>query len=148
MIANRLVKLIEDHSDALANGLVDRLRQSSRTVGYFKIPQDDLRQAAYDLYHHLGDWLNNKTETDIEYRFTQLGSLRAEQGIPLSDFVWGLIITKESLWRFIQMQGVSQIFELYGELELIQLIDQFFDRALYYVTVGYARAEHAARKAA
>lgn len=149
MLAIRLVHLIESHSDELANGLVDRIRHSSRTVSYFKIPEDDLRQSAYDLYHHLGDWLNNKTETDIEYRFTQLGTSRAEEEIPIADFVWAMVITKEHLWRFLQLQSVERIFELFGELELIQLIDQFFDRALYYAMLGYARAaESGGRKAA
>ena len=147
MIATRLVTLIENHSDELAAGLVDRLRHSSRTVAYFKIPEDDLRQAAYDIYHHLGDWLNNKTETDIEYQFTQVGTQRAQDGIPLSDFIWGMVITKESLWRFLQMQSVEKVVELYGELELIQLIDQFFDRALYYATLGYQRVERGAQAA-
>jgi hypothetical protein len=34
--------------------------------------------------------------------------------------------------------------ELYGEVEFFQLIDQFFDRVLYYASIGYARAEVAA----
>jgi len=147
MVANRLVQLIEAHSDELAASLVERLRHSSRTVSFLKIPEDSLRQAADDLYRHLGDWLNNKTETDIEYRFVQVGTMRAEQRIPLSDFVWAMIITKESIWRFLQMQSVERVFDLYGELELIHLIDQFFDRALYYATLGYSQAERASRAA-
>jgi hypothetical protein len=29
--------------------------------------------------------------------------------------------------------------ELHGELELMHLLNQFFDRALYYTAVGYER---------
>lgn len=148
MVAIRLVRLIERHSDELASGLVDRLRHSSRTVSYLQIPEEDLHKDIVGLYRNLGDWLMNKTETDVEYRFTQLGARRAGQGIPIADFVWAIVITKENLWRFLQMQGgVDRIVELFGELELIQLIDQFFDRALYYATLGYARAERPARAA-
>jgi hypothetical protein len=148
MIAMRLVKLIERHSDELAAGLVDRICHSSRTVSYLQIPKEDLHKDIVGLYRNLGDWLMNKTETDIEYRFTQLGGRRAEQQIPIADFVWAIVITKENLWRFLQMQGgVDRIVELFGELELIQLMDQFFDRALYYAMLGYGRAERQAKAA-
>jgi hypothetical protein len=148
MVAIRLVRLIERHSDELASDLVDRLRHSSRTVSYLQLPKEDLHKDIVGLYRNLGDWLLNKTETDVEYRFTQLGARRAEQSIPIADFVWAIVITKENLWRFLQMQGgVDRIVELFGELELMQLIDQFFDRALYYAMLGYARAERPARAA-
>lgn len=148
MVAIRLVRLIERHSDELASDLVDRLRHSSRTVSYLQLPKEDLHKDIVGLYRNLGDWLLNKTETDVEYRFTQLGARRAEQSIPIADFVWAIVITKENLWRFLQMQGgVDRIVELFGELELMQLIDQFFDRSLYYAMLGYARAERPARAA-
>ncbi len=140
MIAVRLVRLIEQHADELAAGLIERIRHSSRTVDYFKIPEEELRRAAGEIYRRLGDWLQNKTETDIEYHYTQTGMRRAEQGVAISDFVWALVITKENLWRFLQSHAiVDRMFELYGELELIQMVDQFFDRALYYSILGYQR---------
>ncbi len=138
MLASRLVRLIEENSSELAADLVDRLRHSSRTVDYFKLPQDELRAHALEIYRHLGDWLLNKTETEIEYHYTQIGASRAEQGIAISDFVWALVITKENLWRFLSSHAVAdRMFELWGELEFIQLYEQFFDRALYYAAVGY-----------
>jgi hypothetical protein len=149
MLSLRLVRLIEEHSEELANDLIDRLRHSSRTVDYFKVPDDELRRGAGEIYRHLGDWLLNKTETDVEYRYTQVGMKRAEQGVAMSDFVWALIITKENLWRFLQFYGLAErMLDLYGELEFVQLVDQFFDRAMYYATVGYQRAERKVSRAA
>ncbi len=140
MLATRLVRLIEEHADDLANGLIERLHHSSRTVDYFKIPDDEMRRDAGAIYRQLDDWLLNKTETDIEYHYTRLGTRRAEQGVAISDFVWALIITKETLWRFLQSHAtVDRMLDLYGELELVQVMDQFFDRALYYATLGYQR---------
>jgi hypothetical protein len=148
MLAIRLVRLIEAHSSELARDVADRLRHSSRTIAYVQIPEDVLIADVAFVYQHLGDWLMNKTETDIEFRYMQLGMRHAQQGIPISDYVWAIVITKENLWRFLQTHGgVDRVVELYGELELIQLIDQFFDRALYYAMLGYARAEREARAA-
>ena len=141
MLGLRLVKLIEHHSDELANSLVDRLRTSSRTTSFQKIPVEELKDSATDIYQHLNDWLMNKTETDLEVHFVKLGMRRHAQGIELSDFIWAIINTKENLWRFLQAEAVvDRVLELYGELELMQMLDQFFDRGLYYATVGYERA--------
>src|SRR6266581_3906928 len=45
---------------------------------------------------------------------------------------------QEHLWEFLQRQGfLRSPVEIYGELELLRLLDQFFDRALCYATEGY-----------
>ena len=149
MLSLRLVRLIEQHSDTLARDLIDRLRHSSRTVDYFKISDEELLQHATAIYRNFGDWLLTKTETDLEFRYTQTGMKRAQEGIAISDFIWALVITKENLWRFLQSHAVvDRMVDLYGELEFIQLVDQFFDRAIYYAALGYQRAEHKLPKAA
>jgi hypothetical protein len=49
---------------------------------------------------------------------------------------------KEQLWDFLARQGFLRgPLEIYGELELLRLLDQFFDRAICYSAEGYTRAE-------
>lgn len=148
MLATRLVKLIENHSDQLATQLTEKIRSSQRTLDYLKITPEELKQQAYEIYLHLGEWIMSKTESDIELYYTRIGQRRAEQGIRYSDFVWALIITKENLFHYLRTQAFSdRAIELLGEIELLQLIEQFFDRALYYGTVGYERAQQTKRAA-
>ena len=145
MLSLRLIRLIAEHSEDLARDLVDRLRHSSRTVDYFKIPEHELLQYGASIYRNLEEWLLNKTETDVEYQYTQIGMKRAEAGIAISDFIWALVITKENLWRFLQVHAaVDRMAELYGELEFMQLVDQFFDRAMYYVAISYTQGKRSA----
>jgi hypothetical protein len=48
------------------------------------------------------------------------------------------VLTKEHLWEFLQRQGfMNSPVELYGEMELLRLLDQFFDRALCFASEGY-----------
>jgi hypothetical protein len=57
------------------------------------------------------------------------------------------MVGKEHLFAFLQREGFAEgVVQLYSELELLQLLDQFFDRALYYAAVGYehVRASKAA----
>ncbi len=138
MLSLNLVRLIEQHSIQLARGLCEKLRLSEKTADFLRVPDEELEAAAFQIYRHLGEWLLTKTETDIEIRFKEIGARRALQGVSVSDWIWGIVITKEHLWGFLQRESlVDRPFELYGELELLRLLDQFFDRAIYYGVLGY-----------
>lgn len=149
MIALRLVHLIENHADQLAQGLIEKLQRSSRTSDLRKVPAEELRGRIHEILNHLSEWLLTKTTADIEQRYREIGARRAAQGVSLSDYCWAMVLTKEHLWDFLQRQGfLRSPVEIYGEMELLRLLDQFFDRALCYATEGYerdtcnARAEH------
>jgi hypothetical protein len=138
MIALRLVRLIEHHSDELAAELTAKLETSSRTTELRKVPVEELRQHIQEILRHFGEWLLTKTSHDIEQRYFEIGERRASQGVALSDFCWAMVVTKDHLWEFLQRQGfMNSPVELYGEMELLRLLDQFFDRALAFSTEGY-----------
>jgi hypothetical protein len=142
MLAYRLVRLIETHSDALAASLLSRVGKSELTSSYCeKVPAEELRQRVYEIYRHLGDWLLGKTEVDIEQRYREIGARRATQGIPLSQLLWAIVLTKENLWDFLKHEStLDRPVEVFGELEMLQLLDQFFDRAMFYASDGYEKA--------
>jgi hypothetical protein len=94
----------------------------------------------YEIYRHLGDWLITKTEADLERRYLAIGARRALQGLPLSQVAWAIILTKEILWEFIDKEiTIDRPVEVFGEIETLQLLDHFFNRAIYYAAVGYER---------
>ncbi len=141
MIALRLVRLIESHSEELAEGLTKKLLSSERTRDLRKIPADELHQRCHEIYRNLSDWLLNKTEHEIEGVYKALGVRRAGQGISLAGLTWAILLTKEHLWTFLEWEGVhGGLHNVFGELELLRLLDQFFDRAVYYAAEGYEQA--------
>jgi len=139
MLAYRLVRLIETHSEALATSLLHKVQHSGLTSAYLAaVPADELKQRVFEIYRHLGDWLLGKTEVDIEKRYHEIGAVRASQGVPLQELVWAIVLTKENLWDFLKREAVlDRAVEVFGELEMLQLLDQFFDRAIYYAAAGY-----------
>ena len=147
MVALRLVRLIESHSEELADGFVQKLLTSERTSSYRKLPVKELRSAALNVYQNLGDWLLTKTESDVELRYKELGLKRANEGVPLSQFMASMLMTKEHLWSFLRREAMSDgALQLYGELEFLQSLGTFYDRAVYYASMGYE--EKAKAKAA
>jgi len=144
MLTYRLVHLIETHSDALASSLLRRVQQSDHTENYDKVPPEELRQRVSEIYRHLGEWLLDKGAAEIEQRYTQIGARRAQQGVPLSELIWAIILTKDNLWAFILSESdPDRLVEFCGRQELLQLIEQFFDRAIHSAAVGYEWAAEA-----
>ncbi len=144
LLAYRLVRLIETHSDRLAEGLLIKMKECDKCKSFTRIPTEEFRQRVFEIYQHLGEWLLGKKEEDIARRYTEIGARRHAQGVPLAQLVWAIVLTREHLWEYLKHEAnVEKPVEVFGELEMLQLLEQFFDRAVYYATVGYEQA-HAA----
>jgi len=144
LLAYRLVKLMEAHSEGLARGLQAKVEKCDRCGGYRNVPQEELRRLISEVYGHLGEWLLGKTEDDIKWRYMGIGARRAAQGVPLSQVLWVISMVKENLWEYLQENEVlERPAEVFGELEVLALLDQFFDRAMYYAARGYENPQDA-----
>ena len=142
MMLYRLVRLIETHSQALAASVLEQVRNSKLTQDFQqKVPPEDLNERVYEVYRHLGEWLMGKDEHQLEQRYLQIGARRASQQVPMSEVICVIVLTKDILWEFIKKESVLEHpVEVFGELEMLQLLEQFFDRAIYYASVGYEQA--------
>ena len=141
ILAYRLLRLVETHSDALAASLLEKTRTSPMLSSYSNVPPEELRDRVYGIYRHLAEWLLAKGDLDVEKRYLEIGAQRAHQGVPLSQLLWVIVLTKRNLWEFVKQSSVlERPTEVAGELEVSELLDQFFDRALYYAAVGYEQA--------
>jgi hypothetical protein len=138
MIALRLVRLIERHSEELASELTHKLQTSSKTTDLRKVPLSELHHRTHEILMNLSEWLLARSGADIQRRYFELGAKRAAQGVSLSHYCWGIVLTKEHLWSFLQREGfLDGPVQLYGEIELLRLLDQFFDSALCYAADGF-----------
>lgn len=138
MLAIPLVRLIENHIEQLSRDLSEKVWSSPRCSDLNKVPVKELEARTREIYRNLSDWLLDKTEAQVERRYTELGAARAQQGVAYSHFVWAIISTKEHVRAFVQREGLSDsAMELHGELELLLLLGHFFDLVLYYAAVGY-----------
>jgi hypothetical protein len=138
MQAVRLVKLIESHIEQLSRELREIGWNAPQCSDLHKVPADEIEARTREIYRNLCDWLLGKAEAQVERRYTELGKARAQQGVAYSHFVWAVLATKEHVRAFVQREGLSDsAMQLHGELELLHLLSQFFDHALYYAAVGY-----------
>ena len=76
----------------------------------------------------------------------EIGARRALQQVPLSQVVWVIVLTKENLLEYLKNEaGMERPTEVFGELEMLQLLDQFFDRAIFYASMGYEQEVEGSR---
>jgi hypothetical protein len=144
MLASRLVRLIEAHSDRLEDELLSKFLNSEKCSDLHKVPSEELKDRTHEIYRNLSDWLLSKTEEDVASRYMEIGARRASQGVCLSHLIYAITATKENLHHFLQREAFADTtLALYAELELVLMLDQFFDRAIYYVARGYEHASAA-----
>jgi len=93
----------------------------------------------FDVYSRLDSWLEgNKVKGEVRDHYLKLGSQRYHEGIPLSDVVMALMLIKRHLWLYVMEQNFfDSSFQLMQALEFNNRVVLFFDRAIYFTTIGY-----------
>lgn len=144
MFALRMVQLIEGHAGALSDELMHRLKASGTCPDLLeRVPSQELKMRTHEIYRNLSDWILSKTESEIEERYVGLGIRRARQGVPFSQFLFALNVTKECLWGYLEREGLMEFpVELLGDIDLLHSIGRFFDKAAYSGSVGYETVMH------
>ena len=141
VLTHRLVRLIETHSEALAGSLLQKVRNSKHTTAFNNVPAEELRCRVAEIYLHLGEWVLARTDGELGRRYREIGARRYHQHVPLPALLWAIILAKQTLWEFLAWESVpDRLAEVFGELELLQLLSGFFDRALLYAAQGYEDA--------
>ncbi|MGZ4811906.1 MAG: hypothetical protein ACXVZR_01420 [Terriglobales bacterium] len=140
-VADALVQLIENNSDRLAETMLMKLQACEKCESFKRVPREEFRQRVYEIYDHLGEWVLGKKEEDVARRYIEIGMARERQGVLLSELMYAIIMTREHLWDFVKQEAkVKKPKEVFGELEIMELLEQFFDRAMYYAAQGYEKA--------
>jgi hypothetical protein len=138
MLAARLVHAIEEHAEDLTRHLLEDLAVNPRTPSYHSLSRAELHDRVYEVYRHLGRWIDDAAGAEVDAVYEALGRQRRGDGVPLEEVVFALILTKVHLRDYVLRSGlVSSIVDLYQEVDLVLRLDQFFDRAVYDTVKGY-----------
>jgi hypothetical protein len=140
MLSDLLIRIMESHAEELTRGAVNKLLNRPQTRSYRRLSAGDLHRRVFEVYHDLGRWLLKNTERAIQDRYNDLGAQRFNEGIPLAEVLWGLLLTRDQLREYIGTHMLADsALELYREQELDRLVGGFFDRAVCYSAEGYER---------
>lgn len=138
MVLPELIKVIHTHADEIAAELLADLRTNPRTRYLRGVGPEEIRRRALDLYSNLSSWVAGRREEEIAAAYEELGSARCSEGVSSSELMWALTLAKRHLLDFIRRNdAVDSSIELYQQTELLEMIERFFDTAIYHALRGY-----------
>ncbi|MHB8780199.1 MAG: RsbRD N-terminal domain-containing protein [Candidatus Geothermincolia bacterium] len=142
MVTRRFVKLIETRAEKIAKLWLKEIKQSKYTPTYHTFPEETLFERALAVYDQLGYWLSPETKREeIRLFYMDLGRQRFEEGFRLEEVLMALILLKRYLWLEVMSEGfVSINLEVYQVMELNNRVVLYFDRAIFFTTVGFQEA--------
>jgi hypothetical protein len=152
MISAKLIELIENHAPGLSRDITQDLHSSERTRGFRAVKRDELEPRIFDVLQHLGNWVGDPDSERVDSEFGDWGRRRFNQGIPLSEILYAVIILKQHLRRYIRDNGLVDAafprvdgdyvlpLHLQSLQDLNATVEVFFDEALYRLARGYEGA--------
>ena len=142
-ISDKLIKLIERDADQLTNNWLSNVQNHPTTPTYHTYDQNKLYQRAFRVYSQLGKWISRETsKEDIEKYYTALGKQRCKEGFALSEVIQALIITRRHVWLKVLSEGLlDTVLDHHQALELNNRVVLYFDRAIFFTSLGYEKAD-------
>jgi hypothetical protein len=159
MLGAHLLQLIEAHAGPLSRDVVDDVMTNERTPTFRRLHAADVETRVSALFYNLGKWIGSEDEDAVRAEYEDMGRVRFREGVPVSELVYALLITKSHLRRYIREHALVDFagdrvappellpLELHSIQDVNYRVGEFFDRALYHLARGYeAAAADAARR--
>jgi len=141
MFAAKLVQHMKRNAERMSEGFIQKLNSTGRSSEFFqRVPVDDEKHSVLEIYQHLADWLPSMSGSDMQERYVRLGIHRAQQGVPFSQVLWTTNLAKDYFWEYMQQECLlEEPVEFWGGVQLLRSMQQFFDRGIFFVALGYEK---------
>ena len=152
MLGARLLQLIHSHAGTLSREVVDDLITNERTPAFRRLNPADVESRVAAVFYGLGKWLDDANHDVVRDEYEEMGRARFRQGVPVSQLIYALVITKSHLRGYIREHGLVDFagdrvtpqellpLELHSIQDFNYRVGEFFDRALYHLARGYEAA--------
>ncbi|MBU2651083.1 MAG: NUDIX domain-containing protein [Bacteroidetes bacterium] len=138
-LSDKLIRLIEDNAELIAQYWLNDVRTSHSTPTYRQFDPIALSSRNMIVISHFGEWLGGiYSGKEIREFYEKLGADRNMEGFKLSEVLSALSLTRKNIWEFALSQNVwNKTIDIYMALELERRMMLFFDRAAYWIARGY-----------
>ena len=106
MLGARLLQLIQAHAGSLTSEVIKDLRTNERTPSFHRMSATNLESRIAALYSNLGKWIGDSDEHAVRGEYQEIGRRRFREGVPISEIVYVLLLTKQHLRRYIRDHGL------------------------------------------
>jgi hypothetical protein len=138
-LSQKFVDLVEKNATKLTERVMSDIKKHSGTPTYRTYDEKLVYDRIFNVYHQFGKWMSTQTTAeDIRKVYTALGKQRRQEGFALSEVIQTLIITRRHIWLLVESEGyLDTALDLRLAIDLINRSVLFFDRAIYFTSVGF-----------
>jgi hypothetical protein len=149
MLGARLLLLIQSHAGPLITETLHDLTTNERTTSFRRLRAAEVESRIALLFNNLAKWIGDPDDEAVRHEYEEMGRTRFREGVPVSELVYAIILTKKHLRRYIRDHGLVDFagdrvtpdellpLALHSIQELNYQVGEFFDRALFYLARGY-----------
>jgi hypothetical protein len=135
----KLIDLVEKNADEIAKQWVVNVKKNKRTPHYHNLSEEKLLLQAIEFYRQLRKLLmsSNTFEETQEY-FISYAKTCYEEGIPLHEAVYALVLMRRQMWLFAEFQTTFEtVVEHQQAIDSITRTILMMDYAVYKITQFY-----------
>ena len=137
----KLIDLVESNAAEIAKNWAIEVKRNKRTLHYHKLPEGKLVPEAIEFYTHLRKILMSAHayQEGQEY-FFQYAKNSYEEGIPLHEAIYALVLMRRQMWLFAEFQATFiTIVEHQQAIDSISRTILVIDYAIYRITQHYMK---------
>lgn len=137
--ANKLIEVTERHADEISKQWCQAVRSNPRTTSYHRLTAEECFPRAVDFYKNLRRiYFSEKPYTEVKEYFALYAKQSFNDGIPLSEAIYSLIMMRRHMWLFAEFQATFvTATEQREAVESINKTIRLFDHGIYIVTRQY-----------
>jgi hypothetical protein len=139
MLLKGLMDILTSKSEGIARIWVRKVRKASNLKRYNIMTDDELLAINCKLYKTLALWFEKEIDkNNIGAFFVELGKARREQGFPVSEVSFAILLAQRSVLEYITNESVLDTsMALYTVIDLTTQVADFFFLGSYYMMKGY-----------
>jgi ADP-ribose pyrophosphatase YjhB (NUDIX family) len=147
LLSDRLVETIRENAGIIVANWLHDVSMNRSTPTYRSCEPDRLSRRAYDVLWLFSTWAGEfykdgaQRRVDIRGYFIGFGKEKRKEGFTLHEVLSALSLKRKHIWEFALSHGISKKpLDIYMAFEFDRRMMIFFDRATFYVSMGYMEA--------
>ena len=107
IFADRLVDAVERYAKEIASQWYKSLKANPKTPSYHSLPEEECLPKAVFCYKNLRSmYFSEKPYQEMEDYFARYAEERHDEGIPLHECIYELILLRRHIWLFGHIQAL------------------------------------------
>ncbi|HOV89123.1 MAG TPA: NUDIX hydrolase [Syntrophorhabdaceae bacterium] len=143
LLSDELVNAVQSNSKKIIELWINDISTNPSTKSYHNFDKEELYSRANYIIGQINAWLKGiKGEVEFKSFYNDLGRTRKRDKIPLEELISSVSLLKKHIWMFTYSYGVwEKMVDIYRMFELGERLVYFFDKATYYMVMGYNQQE-------